>query len=77
VLLQQRNQARKDIAFRERLEEQVPSLQRMILKAAEERAGKPAAPVRDYWPVGRVRKRDLETEYLARVIKGTHFKTDA
>jgi len=61
-LLQQRDQAREDIAFRESWEDQMPSLQRMILKAAAERAGKPAARVQGYWPAGRLRKRELETE---------------
>lgn len=42
----------------------MPSLQRMILKAAAERAGKPAARVQGYWPVGRLRKRELGTECL-------------
>ena len=56
MLLQRRDQTREDIACRERREEQAPSLQRMILKAAEERAGIPAARVQGYWPVGRVQK---------------------
>lgn len=63
-LLQQRDQTREDIAFRESWEDQMPSLQRMILKAAAERAGKPAARVQGYWPVGRLRKRELGTECL-------------
>jgi hypothetical protein len=70
--LQQPDQAKEDIAFRESWEDQMPSLQRMILKAAAERAGKPAARVQGYWPVGRLRKRKLETECLRKTTPQTN-----